>query len=322
MRGRLAKALILVALAFSTQGAAAQAPAFPARPVTLIVPFPAGGATDVTMRALAATTEKHLGQSIMIENRSGANGALAPVQMAATAAPDGYTVALITRNVFRFPFMTRTSFDPATDLTYLIGVSGYTFGVVVRSDAPWTTFQDFVADAKTHPGKINYGTTGAGSSQHIVMEQIRKQHGAAWTHIPFKGDADLSNALLGGHIHAIAGSTAWAPLVNAGKFRLLVTFGSTRTANWPNIPILRDAGFAMATDSPIGLTAPKGLDPKVVTTLHDAFKKGMDEPAFRATLAKLDMEPWYRSSEDFRAYALSDIPEQKRVVEEFSLKQD
>jgi tripartite-type tricarboxylate transporter receptor subunit TctC len=197
---------------------AAQAQNFPVRPVTLIVPWPAGGTTDVGMRALATATEKHLGQSIVIENRPGGSGTLAPGQMAATAKPDGYTIAQIPITIFRFPFMTKTTFDPSMDFTYIIGISGYTFGVVVRADAPWKTFQEFLADAKANPGKINYGTPGAGTSLHITMEQIAKRRGITWTHVPFKGNADLMNALLGGHIHAVADSSGWAQLVNAGQF--------------------------------------------------------------------------------------------------------
>jgi tripartite-type tricarboxylate transporter receptor subunit TctC len=155
----------------------ARAENFPARPVTLIVPWPAGGSTDVGMRALAGAAEKHLGQSIVVENRPGGSGTLGPGQMAATAKPDGYTIAQIPITVFRFPFMTKTSFDPATDFTYIIGVSGYTFGVVVRDDASWKTFRDLIADARANPTRINYGTPGAGTSLHITMEQIAKQQG-------------------------------------------------------------------------------------------------------------------------------------------------
>src|SRR5262250_1761780 len=131
---------VVLAAGFVAWIAAAQAQNFPVRPVTLIVPWPAGGSTDVGMRALASATEKHLGQSIVIENRPGGSGILAPGQMAATAKPDGYTVAQIPITVFRLPFMQKTTFDPITDFTYIIGVSGYTFGVVVNSNGPWKTF--------------------------------------------------------------------------------------------------------------------------------------------------------------------------------------
>ena len=292
---------------------------FPSRPVTLVVPFPPGGSTDVVMRSLGSATEKYLGQTIVIENRAGANGVSAPVQMAATAAPDGYTISQVNRLVFRHPFVVKTTFDPAIDLTYIIGITGYTFGVVVRADAPWKTFEECLAAAGRQPMPLTFGTTGAGSSQHIIMEQLARQRGFKWTHIPFKGDADMLNALLGGHIDVVAGSTTWGPLVDAGKFRLLVTFGANRTKSWPNVPTLKDIGIDMVMTAPFGLAGPKGMAPEIVKTLHDAFSRGMQEPSFLTTLARFDQEIWYRSSEDYRAYVVREIPEQKRIVDEFGL---
>jgi tripartite-type tricarboxylate transporter receptor subunit TctC len=297
----------------------AQAQDFPARPVTLIVPWPAGGSTDVGMRALASAAEKHLGQSIVIENRSGGSGTLGPGQMAATARPDGYTIAQIPITVFRFPFMTKTTFDPSTDFTYIIGVSGYTFGVVVRDDAPWKSFQDLTADAKSNPGKINYGTPGAGTSLHITMEQIARQQGIKWTHVPFKGNADSMNALLGGHIHVVADSSGWAQLVNAGRFRLLVTWGVARTKNWPDVPTLREIGIDMVSNSPFGIAGPKGMDPKIVRVLHDAFKKGLEESSYAAAVANLDQELFYLSSEDYQNFAMRQIEEARRFITELGL---
>ncbi len=297
----------------------AQAQNFPARPVTLIVPWPAGGSTDVGMRALASAAEKHLGQSIVVENRPGGSGTLGPGQMAATARPDGYTIAQIPITVFRFPFMTKTTFDPSTDFTYIIGVSGYTFGVVVRDDAPWKRFQDLTADAKSNPGKINYGTPGAGTSLQITMEQIARQQGITWTHVPFKGNAESMNALLGGHIHVVADSSGWAQLVNAGRFRLLVTWGVARTKNWPDVPTLREIGIDMVSNSPFGIAGPKGMDPKIVRVLHDAFKKGLEEPSYAAAVANLDQELFYLSSEDYQNFAMRQIEEARRFITELGL---
>jgi tripartite-type tricarboxylate transporter receptor subunit TctC len=312
-------AALAAGLAFAAATGGALAQSFPARPVTLIVPWPAGGTTDVGMRALASATEKHLGQSIVIENRPGGSGTLGPAQMAATAKPDGYTVAQIPITVFRFPFMQKTSFDPAVDFTYIIGVSGYTFGVVVKEDAPWKTFQELLADAKADPGKINYGTPGTGTSLHITMEQIAKQQGIKWTHVPFKGNADVMNALLGGHIHAVADSSGWAQLVNAGRFRLLVTWGAARTRNWPEVPTLRDIGIDMVSNSPFGIAGPKGMDPNVVKVLHDAFKKGLEEPSYAEAMARLDQEQFYLSSEDYKNFAMKEIEEARRFIAELGL---
>ena len=311
----------LLAAAFIAFGGIAQAQQFPTRAVTLIVPWPPGGSTDIAMRSLAQATEKHLGQSIVIENRPGAAGTLGPGNMAATARPDGYTVAQLPISIFRIPYIQKASFDPAKDFTYIIHLTGYTFGAVVRADAPWKTFQELMDYAKANPGKINYGTPGAGSSLHITMEQIAKAKGLKWTQVPFKGGADNMNALLGGHIDVTTDSTGWAELVNAGKFRLLVTWGAQRTRNWPTVPTLREVGVDMVSNSPFGIGGPKGMDPAIVKVLHDALKKGMEEQSYKDTIAKLDMEPDYLNTADYHAYALKQIVEQKQLVEELGLRQ-
>jgi tripartite-type tricarboxylate transporter receptor subunit TctC len=320
---RVARAVLLPPLALILAfGAPALAQGFPTRPVTFVVPWPAGGATDVALRALATATETHLGQSIVIENRGGAGGTLGPSYMAANAKPDGYTIAQFPITVFRLPFMTKTAFDPVKDFTYIINLTGYTFGVVVRSDAPWKTFGELLAYAKANPGKITYGTPGAGTSLHITMEQIARQQGIKWVHVPFRGVAESITALLGGHIDVVSDSTGWAPQVNDGKFRLLVTWGATRTKNWPTVPTLREVGIDIVSNSPYGLGGPKGMDPSVVKVLHDAFLKGLDEPSNLATMAQLDQERFYLSSEDYHKFAMQQIVEQKRMIEDLGLKQN
>jgi tripartite-type tricarboxylate transporter receptor subunit TctC len=314
--------VLAAGFAFAACAGGAQAQSFPARPVTLIVPWAAGGSTDIGMRALATATEKHLGQSIVVENRPGGSGTLGPGQMAATAKPDGYTLAQLPITVFRFPFMTRTTFDPAKDFSYIIGVSGYTFGVVVKNDAPWKTFPELLVEAKANPGKINYGSPGPGTSLHITMEQIAKQQGIKWTHVPYKGSAETSTAILGGHIHAVADSSGWAQLVNMGQLRLLVTWGAGRTRNWPTVPTLKEVGIDMVSNSPFGIGGPRGMEPGVVKVLHDAFKKGMEEPSYAEAMAKLDMEPFYLSSENYAKFAVQQIAEAKRYIAELGLKQD
>ena len=315
------KRLILLAVAFMALAGSAQAQQFPTRPVTLIVPWPAGGGTDIGMRALALATEKHLGQSIVIENRPGAGGTIGPANMAANAKPDGYTIAQLPITVFRMPFIQKTSFDPAKDFTYIVHLTGYTFGVVVKADAPWKTFGELLDYAKANPGKINYGTPGAGTSLHITMEQIAKQKGIKWTQVPFKGQAESMNALLGGHIDVQADSTGWAGAVNSGHLRLLVTWGSQRTKNWPTAPTLKESGIDMVSNSPFGIGGPKGMDPAVVKILHDAFKKGMEEQIYKDAMAKLDQEDFYLSTADYQAYAMQQISEQKQLVEDLGLKQ-
>ena len=312
---------VLLAVAMAAFATVAQAQQFPNRPVTLIIPWPAGGGTDIGMRALAAATEKHLGQSIVIENKPGASGTIGPANMAANAKPDGYTIAQLPITVFRMPFIQKTSFDPTRDFTYIIHVTGYTFGVVVKADAPWKTFQELLDYAKANPGKLNYGTPGAGTSLHITMEQIAKQKGIKWTQVPFKGQAESMNALLGGHIDLTADSTGWAGAVNGGQARLLVTWGAKRTKNWPDVPILKEVGINMVSNSPFGIGGPKGMDPAVVKVLHDAFKKGMEEQSYKDAMAKLDQEDFYLGTAEYHAYAMQQIGEQKQLVEDLGLRQ-
>ncbi|MEN3376151.1 MAG: hypothetical protein V7604_1506 [Hyphomicrobiales bacterium] len=315
------KKAILLASALVLFAGLAQAQQFPTRSVTLIVPWPAGGSTDIGMRALASATEKHLGQSIVIENKPGAGGTIGPANMAAGAKPDGYTVAQLPITVFRMPFIQKTSFDPTKDFTYIIHITGYTFGVVVKADAPWKTFGELIDYARANPGKINYGTPGAGTSLHITMEQIAKLKGIRWTHVPFKGVSESMNALLGGHIDVVSDSTGWAGSVDGGQARLLVTWGAGRTKNWPNVPNLKESGIDMISNSPFGIGGPKGMDPAVVQILHDAFRKGMEEQSYKDTMAKLDQEAFYLDTAAYQAYAMKQVEEQKQLVEELGLRQ-
>ena len=137
--------------------------------------------------------------------------------------------------------------------------------------------------------------------------------------VPFKGSSETTNALLGGHIDAVADSSGWAQLVNAGRFRLLVTWGAARTKSWPDVPTLREVGIDIVSNSPFGIAGPKGMDPKVVKVLHDAFKKGMEEPSYLDTMAKLDQESFYLSSDNYQKFALQQIDEARRFIPELGL---
>jgi tripartite-type tricarboxylate transporter receptor subunit TctC len=294
--------------------------AFPSKPITLIIPWPAGGSTDVSMRAMAEVASKQLGQQIVIDNKPGASGTLGPATMAATAKPDGYTIAQLPISVFRLPYMQKTSFDPEKDFTYIVHVTGYTFGVVVRKDSKYQTFKDLVEDARANPGKIKYATPGAGTSLHITMEQIAAKAGIKWTQVPFKGGAETSAAVLGGHVDATADSTGWGPLVDAGELRLLCTWGAQRTKKWPNVPTLQELGFDIISDSPFGIGGPKGIPADVVQKIHDAFKKAVEDPGVIATLEKLDMAPRYMDTATYQKFAMDTIKQEKELIERLGLK--
>jgi tripartite-type tricarboxylate transporter receptor subunit TctC len=310
----------VLAAALAAWSGIAQAQSYPTRPVTLIVPWVPGGPTDVAIRTIAAATEKYLGQAIVVEYRPGAAGTIGPMQMAATANPDGYTIAQISENVFRAPYMGNTTFDPIQDLSYIIRLAAYTYGIVARNASRWTTFQDLIADAKANPGKITYGSPGVGGGVHFGFTQIAKHEGIDWVHVPFKGSAEATAALLGGYVDLIGDPSA--AMANPDKLRVLTTWGAGRTANWPTVPTLKEIGIDMVVQEPYGLAGPKGMDPKIVKILHDAFKKGMEDPSYTAVLARLDEESYYMDSGDYRDFAIQQVAEQKRRVEELGLKPD
>ena len=313
------RALIGSAAAAVAGNAVAQA-AWPTRPVTLIVPWPAGGSTDVSMRAMAEAAGRHLGQQVVVDNKPGASGTLGPATMAATARPDGYTIAQMPISMFRLPYMQKVSFDPTKDFTYISNLTGYTFGVVVKKDSKYQTFKDLIEAARANPGKITYATPGAGTTLHITMEQIAAASGVKWTQVPFKGGAETSAAIMGGHVDATADSTGWGPLVDAGELRLLCTWGPGRTKKWPNVPNLVEQGINLVADSPFGIAGPRNMNPAAVQKLDEAFRAAMADPAVLATLEKFDMAPRYKNTADYQTFVSETIKEQKELIETLGLK--
>ncbi|MBI3376401.1 MAG: tripartite tricarboxylate transporter substrate binding protein [Betaproteobacteria bacterium] len=313
--------IFAIAVLSAAASSLAQAQNFPAKPVTLICPWPPGGSSDLALRALAEATSKYLGQRVVVENRPGAAGTLGAQALAVSGRTDGYTVSQLPITVLRLPHMQKVQFDPLNDITYVLGLSGYTFGVVVRTDFPARNWKEFIEYARANPGKISYGTPGNGTSLHITMEQIADKLGLKFLHVPFKGVAESIPMLLGGNILAIADSTGWAPHVDSGKMRLLVTWGEHRTKRWPEVPTLLDEGHGIVQNSPYGLGAAKGTDPRAVRVLHDAFKKGMEDPIHVKMLERLDQDVWYKNSEDYARYARETYAEQKQIIDKLGLAQ-
>jgi tripartite-type tricarboxylate transporter receptor subunit TctC len=293
---------------------------YPNRPVHMIIPFAPGGASDFVGRILQPGLSESLGQPIVIDNRPGVSGTLG-AQAVKDARPDGYTLTQMPISVFRLPqMMQRPNFDTMNDFTWIIHVTGYLFGVVVRADRPWRTWQDFIAYAKANPGKVTYGTPGVASSLHITMEQIAQRLGIEWTHVPFRGGAENQQATLAGTVDATADSTGWAPLVEAGQLRLLVVWSSERAKRFPDVPTLRETGIDIVSESPYGFAGPKGMEPAVVRRLHDAFKEALYDPAHLQTLERLDMQPVYLNSEDYAAFARRLWQEEGEMIRRLGLR--
>jgi tripartite-type tricarboxylate transporter receptor subunit TctC len=316
MKARFA-ALGALAAAAALVASSAFAQAFPVKPITLICPWPAGGSTDLHLRKMAELASKRLGQTVIVENKPGGSGMNGPATMAKTARPDGYTLSQLTISAFRMPYMQKVDWDPLEDFTYVIGVAGYTFGIVVKNDSPFKTFQDLIDYARANPGKLSYATPGQGTSLHLAMEEIGAKTNVQFLHIPFKGYAEGATALLGGHVMAHVDSTGWAKHVDAGTMRLLATLGDKRT-RW-NAPTVSELGIDTVSNSPYGLVGPKGVPPQVVKTLHDAFKSAMDDPENLKILQQLDQVYWYKSSDEYRQWAAQRLVAERATIERIGL---
>jgi tripartite-type tricarboxylate transporter receptor subunit TctC len=291
---------------------------FPSRPVTLWVPWAAGGATDLTMRLLAELAGRHLGQKVLIENRGGAGGTLV-MPVLQQAAPDGYTIAQMPQPVFRAPWVQKLTWDPIRDTTPIIQVSGVTFGIVVPVSSPLRSLEDLFAWAHAHPGELTVATNGTGTTPHLVMDELFGRRNIPWVHVPYKGVSQQMIAVSAGQVMAGVTSNGFAPFVDGGQLRLLATFGDHRTKRWPQVPTLKELGHGIVAMSPYGLAGPRGLPRAVVNTLHDAFKAAMFDPQHVAELAKYDQDLAYLGPEDYARSMRETYAAERRAVEKLGL---
>lgn len=314
-------------LILSSLGAAALASSgrtfassYPDRAITFICPWPAGGTADMTMRALCAAAAKQLGQTIVFENRAGASGMLGLKAMAA-AKPDGYTIGQVPISVTRFSQLGTVQIDPLKDLSYLARTSGQTFGIAVQAGSRWQNLKDFVAEAKAKPGSLTYGSAGMGGATHVGMEEFALAAGVEFNHVPYKGGSFALQDLLGGQIDALADSSSWAPHVQAGKLRLLATWGERRTQDFKDVPTLKDLGYNVVVDAPNGIAAPKGLEPAVAKRLREAFKVAAASPEFTSACDKIDAPLMYLDGPDYEKYIAATYRKETQLIERLKLKE-
>lgn len=315
--------LVLGALGAAALAAASGrlfAQAWPDRPITFICPWPAGGTADQSMRTLCTVAGRILGQPIAVENRAGASGMIGSKAIA-SAKPDGYTIGQIPISVTRFAQLGTLAADPRRDFTYLARTSGQTFGIAVPAGSPFKTLKDFVAHAKAAPGKVTYAHAGVGGATHVGMEEFASVAGIQLNHVPYKGGAEALQGVLGGHVDALADSSSWAPHVEAGKLRLLATWGEQRTARFKDVPTLRECGYDVVVDAPNGIGAPKGLDPAISARLRDAFRQAVESPEFKAVADRLDAPLLYLDGPDYEKYVNTVYAKETMLIDKLKLRE-
>lgn len=261
-----------------------------------------------------------MGVSVITENRPGAGSTLAAAAVA-RAKPDGYLVGQMTLPALRIPFMQRMPYDPRRDFTPILHLTGYTFLVLVRADAPWKTWQELVADARARPGRHRWGNTGANGTPHLTMMELAEREKLEVEHIPYRGDVEGVTALLSNQIEATAGGTGANQLVAEGRLRYLNAWTRERVKRWPEVPTLLELGYAgMVVTSPYGLVAPAGLDPAILATLQEGFRKALFDPAHLATLDRLDQPVEYLDSAAYAKNMAETIDAEERRVEKLGLR--
>jgi tripartite-type tricarboxylate transporter receptor subunit TctC len=297
----------------------ALAQSYPDRPITFICPWPAGGTADQSMRALCGVASRVLGQPIAVDNKAGASGMIGTKAMA-SAKPDGYTIGQIPISVTRFSQLGTLQLDPLKDFTYLARTSGQTFGIAAPDTSHFKSLQDVVAFAKANPGKLTYAHAGVGGATHVGMEEFALAAGIQFNHVPYKGGAEALQAVLGGHVDLLADSSSWAPHVEAGKLKLLATWGEQRTARFKDAPTLKELGYNVVVDAPNGIGAPKGLDPSVAKKLRDAFRAAVASPEFKQVADKIDAPVLYLDGPDYEKYVASIYQKETVLIDRLKLK--
>ena len=265
----------------------AQSPKFPSRAMTFLVPYAAGGAFDVTIRALAKGAEPLLGQPITVVNKPGANGAIMLGELA-KAKPDGHTVGSLNVNINAVaPHMQELPFDPIADFTPIMNYGAFTTFVAVPSDSAFTSLKQMMDTARNSPGVVTVGISSIGANSHLAMSRLTTQEKVEVTFVPFGGGAPATTALLGNHISCAVVSGEILPHVRDGKLRLLALFNETRVPEFPQVPTLMDLGYGWSSNPWMAVGGPKGLPPEIVSQLEAAFLQSMRTEAFEKVMANL-----------------------------------
>jgi tripartite-type tricarboxylate transporter receptor subunit TctC len=315
----------LLALAGVTRAAPAlgQSGTYPNKPIRFLIPWPPGGALDALHRTMFEVVNKDLGQPVVIENRPGARGTQAAIFLVNQAQPDGYTLAHQHLSILRHPFLTKQkTWDPVTDFSYIMQVSGFLFGTAVRADRGWNSFADMIAAARKDPGKLTFSTSGIATTNHIAMEELCEREGVSMTHIPFRGSQEGVTALLGKQIDIVADSSSWRPNVETGELKLLSVWTRERLVSFPQVPTLLDLGYGMVVTSPYGIVGPKGLPPELIDTLHRSFKKAYEDESAQAVVRRWEMPREYLNSADYLAFVKERVEYEKKMVAKLGLSID
>lgn len=320
---RFAALLFGLAIGICAMSSQAQSSAYPARPVTLIVPYPAGS-TDTFARMLAARLTKQWGQPIVVENKPGASGVIG-MNAGRNAAPDGYTLLLgMSGPLVANPhLMAKIPYDSLNDYTLLAGLISVPLILVAHPSAPYSTIQELIEAARKHPGSIEFATPGNGTGSHIAAELFIARSGISLMHIPYKGSAPALNDLLGGHVKLMMGAVSEVGShVKAGRLKALAVTGRSRAPQLPGIPALSELYPGFEAVGWGGLLGPRGLPGDIASGISADLRKVLLDPGFTASLIDAGLTPDYRDAVEFRKYVQSEMERTGKVIKAANVKLD
>ena len=321
-RKRLALAVGSTVMAALPLGAVAQSAAdYPNKPIELVVPFGAGGGTDVLARVVAEAAKKHSSQPVTVLNKPGATGGIGLSEVAA-AKPDGYKIAMVTVEMAIIPHMGIAKFSPENDFTPLVRLNADPVVLTVSADSPWKTIEDLVDAAKKSKDPLKFGNAGTGGVSHLAAAALQQKIGTTFTHVPFQGNAPAVVSLLGGHIDAVNASPSEVfAFVQSGKLRALAVLADQRIGGaLAQVPTLKERKIDLAMGTWRGLAAPKGVPADVLAKLNAIALKTANEPAVKEAMDKQNLGYSVADGETFRKQIATDSALYKQLIDQMGLK--
>jgi tripartite-type tricarboxylate transporter receptor subunit TctC len=308
--------------------AAAPMPAFaqaasdyPSRPIELVVPFGAGGGTDILARVTAEAAKKHSSQPITVVNRPGASGSIGLTEVV-NARPDGYKIAMITVEMAIIPHMGIAKFSPEADFTPLVRLNADPVVLTVSATSPWKTIEEMVDAAKKSKDPLKFGNAGTGGVSHLAAVALAQKAGTTFNHVPFQGNAPAVVALLGGHIDAVTASPSEVfSFVQSGKLRALAVLADQRLGGaFAQVPTMKERNIDLSVGTWRGLAAPKGLPADVLARLSAIALKTANEPAVKEAMEKQNLGYSVADGEAFRKQIANDSALYKQLIDQMGLK--
>jgi tripartite-type tricarboxylate transporter receptor subunit TctC len=294
---------------------------YPSRPIELVVPFGAGGGTDILARVTAEAAKKHSSQPITVVNRPGASGSIGLTEVV-NARPDGYKIAMITVEMAIIPHMGIAKFSPEADFTPLVRLNADPVVLTVSATSPWKTIEEMVDAAKKSKDPLKFGNAGTGGVSHLAAVALAQKAGTTFNHVPFQGNAPAVVALLGGHIDAVTASPSEVfSFVQSGKLRALAVLADQRLGGaFAQVPTMKERNIDLSVGTWRGLAAPKGLPADVLARLSAIALKTANEPAVKEAMEKQNLGYSVADGEAFRKQIANDSALYKQLIEQMGLK--